>query len=122
MITLTNKDFLIATKTKDYIKLMDSMLINVSNKEIIYKDKIRYYSLDLLEAIYKANDCIDRKKLEGYLESILGNIVMIDFILELFLERSYFSQKNIMKLTNLLIEVKRMSTKWIENSLKEAKC
>ncbi|MEG1506832.1 MAG: hypothetical protein RR478_04990 [Bacilli bacterium] len=122
MITLTNKDFLIATKTKDYIKLMDSMLINVSNKEIIYKDKIRYYSLDLLEAIYKANDCIDKKKLEGYLESILGNIVMIDFILELFLERSYFSQKNIMKLTNLLIEVKRMSTKWIENSLKEAKC
>lgn len=119
MNSITNSNFLIASKAKEVILRINNVLCNIPRKDYYYKDQTNKYSIYLLEYIYEANECKDIDRLAILLNKILTNIAMIDFLLERFMLNKYINEKSLIKICELLIEIKKMCVVWINKKDKE---
>ena len=114
------KEFLILTKCKEFINLLDDVIENIPKKDIYYKNKLKEISINLLYYINKTNNEEDYNKINSYKVEIKSLIELIDYILERLYIKKYISKNSINKLGYKLIEINKMSSKWIENKIRYA--
>ena len=114
------KEFLILTKYKGFINLLDDVIENIPKKDIYYKNKLKEISINLLYYINKTNNEEDYNKINSYKVEIKSLIELIDYILERLYIKKYISKNSINKLGYKLIEINKMSSKWIENKISYA--
>ena len=114
------KEFLILTKYKEFINLFDDVIENIPKKDIYYKNKLKEISINLLYYINKTNNEEDYNKINSYKVEIKSLIELIDYILERLYIKKYISKNSINKLGYKLIEINKMSSKWMENKISYA--
>ena len=114
------KEFLILTKYKEFMNLFDDVIENVPKKDIYYKNKLKEISINLLYYINKTNNEEDYNKINSYKVEIKSLIELIDYILERLYIKKYISKNSINKLGYKLIEINKMSSKWMENKISYA--
>lgn len=114
------KEFLILTKYKEFINLLDDVIENIPKKDIYYKNKLKEISINLLYYINKTNNEEDYNKINSYKVEIKSFIELIDYILERLYIKKYISKNSINKLGYKLIEINKMSSKWMENKISYA--
>ena len=114
------KEFLILTKYKEFINILDDVIENIPKKDIYYKNKLKEISINLLYYINKTNNEEDYNKIDTYKVEIKSLIELIDYILERLYIKKYISKNSINKLGYKLIEINKMSSKWIENKISYA--
>ena len=115
-----SKEFLILTKYKEFINLLDDVIENIPKKDIYYKNKLKEISINLLYYINKTNNEEDYNKIDTYKVEIKSLIELIDYILERLYIKKYISKNSINKLGYKLIEINKMSSKWMENKISYA--
>ena len=108
-----NSEFYIASSVKKFIISLDSIIINVPNKEKYFKEQIYINSNNLLEYIYLANYQNTDNRSE-YQKLILTKISMLDFYFEYLFTKKYISQKVCKKYCNQLLNIRKMIFKWIK--------
>ena len=118
MSKVNNKDFLIISKYKSFIINLDNLLDNIPKKDIIYKDRIKSSSIDILKSIFIIDNSSNINEINNNYSNIKANISLIDFYLERFLLKRYLSNSNVEKLTVKLIEINKMSYVWVNNKIK----
>lgn len=103
---------IITTKIKKLIEYMDKILINYPTKEKELKINIINKLYELLELSYMANINIDtyNNKLK-----ILVNIKMIDYYINISLNKKIINYKKYYNIGNMLLEITKMTYKWINN-------
>lgn len=114
------KEFLILTKYKEFINILDDVIENIPKKDIYYKNKLKEISINLLYYINKTNNEEDYNKINSYKVEIKSLIELIDYILERLYIKKYISKNSINKLGYKLIEINKMSSKWMENKISYA--
>ena len=114
------KEFLILTKYKEFINILDDVIENIPKKDIYYKNKLKEISINLLYYINKTDNEEDYNKINNYKVEIKSLIELIDYILERLYIKKYISKNNINKLGYKLIEINKMSSKWMENKISYA--
>ena len=114
------KEFLILTKYKEFITMLDDVIENIPKKDIYYKNKLKEISINLLYYINKTNNEEDYNKINSYKVEIKSLIELIDYILERLYIKKYISKNSINKLGYKLIEINKMSSKWMENKISYA--
>ena len=114
------KEFLILTKYKEFINILDDVIENIPKKDIYYKNKLKEISINLLYYINKTNNEEDCNKVINYKVEIKSLIELIDYILERLYIKKYIAKNSINKLGYKLIEINKMSSKWIENKISYA--
>ena len=114
------KEFLILTKYKEFINLLDDVIENIPKKDIYYKNKLKEISINILYYINKTNNEEAYNKIDTYKVEIKSLIELIDYILERLYIKKYISKNNITKLGYKLIEINKMSSKWMENKISYA--
>ena len=115
-----SKEFLILTKYKEFINILDDVIENIPKKDIYYKNKLKEISINLLYYINKTNNEEDYNKINSYKVEIKSLIELIDYILERLYIKKYISKNSINKLGYKLIEINKMSSKWMENKISYA--
>lgn len=115
-----SKEFLILTKYKELINILDDVIENIPKKDIYYKNKLKEISINLLYYINKTNNEEDYNKINNYKVEIKSLIELIDYILERLYIKKYVSKNSINKLGYKLIEINKMSSKWMENKISYA--
>ena len=114
------KEFLILTKYKEFINILDDVIENIPKKDIYYKNKLKEISINLLYYINKTNNEEDYNKINSYKVEIKSLIELIDYILERLYIKKYVSKNSINKLGYKLIEINKMSSKWMKNKISYA--
>ena len=114
------KEFLILTKYKEFINILDDVIENIPKKDIYYKNKLKEISINLLYYINKTDNEEDYNKINNYKVEIKSLIELIDYILERLYIKKYISKNSINKLGYKLIEINKMSSKWMENKISYA--
>lgn len=112
MFRINNNDFKILNYYKTFLTHLDDVLENVPRKDMYFKDYIRNISLDLLNNILMASYSDNKKE---YFTSIKGNIATLDFLLDRLFDKRYASEKAIYKISLELVEINKMTTRWINN-------
>ena len=113
MLYISNNDFKILTKFKDFLMKVDNYLENVPRKDMYYKDMIRNCMIEFLNYIFLISyeeDINNIKRLKGIIKSKLA---MLDFMLERLYIKKYISEKALYNLGNDLVEINKMTTSWI---------
>ena len=100
--------------------MLDDGIENIPKKDIYYKNKLKEISINLLYYINKTNNEEDYNKINSYKVEIKSLIELIDYILERLYIKKYISKNSINKLGYKLIEINKMSSKWMENKISYA--
>ena len=102
---------------RELIILIDKNMDNFPKKDIELKNRMRMNSYDLLELAYEANstqDIGDKKKL---LNRIIAKIKIIDFLLNLSLDKKIITEKKYYKFGNKMDDITKYIIGWA-NSIK----
>ena len=111
-----NDRFLVVRHVKDFIYLIDEMVINFPRKDFVIKNRIMNDSMDILELIYLANSSDINKELRY---KILGKLSMLDFYLEKSYKNNIISEKVLRKYSNRIANITKLIYGWIRS---ESKC
>ncbi len=96
--------------------MIDKELENFPKKEIELKNRIKINSYDILELSYEANSIEDIKEKQKILQKILSKIKVIDFLLNLSLDKELINKKKYLKLANKIDDITKYTVGW-NNSL-----
>ncbi len=107
---MRQNSFLIITKIKDYIKLIDGYVANIPKKDLYIKNKIYNTSFDLIEKVFELNET-DIKK-ERHL--LLAKLNTLDFLFEFLYCKKYISSKQLEKIAYKLLEINKMIGAWLK--------
>lgn len=113
-----NKEFIILSKAKLLINKIDDLLENVPRKDMFYKDKIKEYTLNLIDNIIHINNEYYNKD-PILFNNISSNLMMIDLLLERLLVKKYISEKSLIKVSNILVEIRKMTISWSKHIINE---
>ena len=108
MAEITNKEFIILTKSKDLIFYIDDILENVPRKDMYYKDRIRDYCHQIIYNIIYINN----SKIKDI--TYFSNISLIDLYLERLVKKNYISLSTSNKVAVKLTEINKMCNTWRE--------
>ena len=100
--------------------MIDTELENFPKKEIELKNRIKTNSFDILELSYEANSIEDIRVKVQLLQKILAKIKVIDFLLNLSLDKEMIPSKKYIKLANKIDDITKYTVGWI-NSLTGSK-
>ena len=112
-----NNDFVIIKNIKLFIYSLDSIIVNIPNRDKIIKDRLYNTSYNILYLVYRCNFNSENKK--EYYKDILSNISMIDFYIERCLKSKYINNKVCEKMSKDLLKITKMIYGWIKS---ESKC
>lgn len=101
---------------RELLVLIDKQMDNFPNKDIELKNRIRTNSFDLLEISYEANSTQDVELKKNLLNRALAKIKVIDFLLNLSLDKEIINQKRYYKFGNKIDDVTKYIIGW-QNSL-----
>lgn len=100
--------------------MIDKELENFPKKEIELKNRIKTNSFDILELSYEANSIEDVKIKIQLLQKVLAKIKVIDFLLNLSLDKDMMSSKKYLKLANKIDDITKYTVGWL-NSMTASK-
>lgn len=116
MFRISNNDFKILIKYKDFMHNMDNILENIPRKDMFYKDKLRNIEINLLNNIFVCSYEINKDVLIKYYSLIKADISLIDFLLDRLHSKKYINEKTLYKIGLDLIEINKMVTGWLNGS------
>lgn len=106
-------------KVIEYIRqlliMIDKELENFPKKEIELKNRIKTNSFDILELAYEANSLEDTKVKIQILQKVLAKIKVIDFLLNLSLDKEMISTKKYLKLANKIDDITKYTIGWVNS-------
>ena len=111
-----NNDFIIIKNIKLFIYSLDSIIVNIANRDKIIKDRLYNTSYNILYLVYRCNYNSENKK--EYYKDILSNISMIDFYIERCLKNKYINNKVCEKISKDLLKITKMIYGWIKSESK----
>lgn len=117
MFKISNNDFKVLSKYKEYMDKIDNILENVPRRDMYYKDKLKSTLDNLLKYIFKSSYETDEERLKKYYVEIKSDIALIDFMLDRLHNKKYISEKSLYKLGNDLVEINKMVTGWLNGKL-----
>lgn len=103
---------------REFIIRIDVELQNYPKKEIEIKNRIRVNTYDLLEIAYEANITVDEKRKAELIFQILAKIKVIDFLLNLSLDKNLITEKKYYKLGKRIDDIAKFANGWAKNTLK----
>ena len=108
-------EFRLLFKTKYLLRYIEeNILINIPKIHNCYRVGIEENVIDLNKNIIRAN--INEGNIRNkYQKEVLVNIAMIDLYLSILLDLNIINKKKFMTISNLLNEIKKMCTGWINN-------
>ena len=112
-----SKEFLILTKYKEFLNILDNLLENIPKKDYFYKNKLKDLSIDLLIIINTINNEENYSFIKNYKVKINVLINTIDYLIERMFIKGYTSSSNVKKVCYKLTEINRMSNKWLDNKI-----
>ena len=113
----SSKEFLILTKYKDFMNILDKIIENIPKKDYFYKNKLKELSIELLYSINKTNNEDNYKLISSYKVEINSLINTIDYIIERLFIKGYIVETSLKKVSYKLSEINRMSNKWLDNKI-----
>lgn len=119
MFKINNNDFKILVKYKEFLNILDNILENIPRKDIFYKDKIRHIAMNLLHNILLASYEVNYDNLNNCKVSIKSDIALLDFMLDRLYQKRYINEKCIFNCGQILIEINKMTTGWINAKVKD---
>ena len=90
---------------REMIVAIDGQLVNFSKKDIELKNRIRMNTYDLLEIAYQANTIEDIDEKKELIALMIAKIKVIDFLLNLSLQKQLITQKKYIKLIDFLLNM-----------------
>ena len=111
-----NNYFIIIKNIKLFIYSLDSIIVNIPNRDKIIKDRLYNTSYNILYLVYRCNYNSENKK--EYYKDILSNISMIDFYIERCLKNKYINNKVCEKISKDLLKITKMIYGWIKSESK----
>lgn len=109
-------DFLIITKYKHFIIIVEEELINCPKKNHYFKDRIIFKLYDILKIIYETN--IKLNKLDS-IEQLLIEFKILDFLIKRSMDQGIICYKRFIFLGNNLNEIVRMCYGWRNSEKKK---
>lgn len=113
MLKISNNDFKVLIKSKEFLDKIDNLLENVPRKDMYYKDKLRSVCDNLLQNIFEASYELDKNNINYYYKKIKSNIAHIDFMLDRLHTKKYISSTNLYRIGTLLVEINKLVTGWL---------
>lgn len=113
----SSKEFLILTKYKDFLNILDKIIENIPKKDYFYKNKLKELSIELLYSINKTNNEDNYKLISSYKVEINSLINTIDYIIERLFIKGYIVETSLKKVSYKLSEINRMCNKWLDNKI-----
>lgn len=95
--------------------MIDKELENFPKKEIELKNRIKTNSFDILELSYEANSIEDKKSKIEKLQKVLAKIKIIDFLLNLSLDKEMINTKKYLKLANKIDDITKYIIGWLNS-------
>ena len=109
-----NENFKIAKYIKEFIFVLDEILINYPRRDFELRNRLLYDSYNLLELIYQANYMSKQERKPLQIQALM-KINLLDFYLESSFKKRIISERQSIKLSGKLLLISKMIYKWIEN-------
>ena len=100
---------------RQLILAVDKELDNFPKKDIEIKNRIRASSYDLLELAYEANTAEDIEFKKIQLTKMVSRVKIIDFLLNLSLDKVLITQKKYYKLAARIDDIIKYTTGWFKS-------
>lgn len=109
-----NDNFNIIRYIKEFIITLDDYLINYPRREFELRNRLVNDSYELLEFVYFANYSKLDKRYDVQIKCLM-KINLIDFYIEYSFKKKIISEKQSIKLSNLLLNINKMMYGWINH-------
>ena len=115
--------FKVIQYTRELLLMIDKEMENFPKKDIELKNRIRNNTYDILELNYEANSTQDVVLKTKLLNKVFAKLKIIDFLLNLSLDKKIITQKKYYKLADKIDDVLKYETGWMNqlNTVKERK-
>lgn len=113
MFRISNNEFKVLIKSKDFLIKLDKILENVPRKDMYYKDKLRNVCDNLLENIFECSYELDNN-FNNYYKKIKANIAQIDFMLDRLYTNKYINSTTLYRIGTDLVEINKLVTGWLK--------
>lgn len=100
---------------RELIVVIDIRLDNFPKKELEIKNRIKSNSYDLLELAYEANSIENIEKKKELIYKMLAKVKVIDFLVNLSLDRDLIAKKHYLKLGARLDDIARYTGGWLKS-------
>ena len=122
LLEQTNKKICIITyndiQAKNLLKNLNyfnKKVVYFPKKEIELKNRIKTNSFDILELSYETNSIEDVKTKIQLLQKVLAKIKVIDFLLNLSLDKEMITSKKYLKLANKIDDITKYTVGWVNS-------
>lgn len=99
---------------REMILRVDKELDNFPKKDVELKNRIRISTFDLLELSYEANSIQDIEHKKILLTKMIAKVKIIDFLLNLSLEKQLITEKKFFKLAIKLEDIAKYTNGWLK--------
>ena len=113
MFRISNNEFKVLIKSKEFLIKIDKILENVPRRDMYYKDKLRNVCDNLLENIFECSYELD-DNFNHYYKKIKSNIAQIDFMLDRLYTNKYISSTTLYRIGTDLVEINKLVTGWLK--------
>ena len=116
----SNDNFKLLSNSEKTIDYINKLLVNYPKKEIVLKQNIEKTMYLIIENIfsYRIEDTIRIK--QKYLKMLVIQIAMLDYYMRISYKKKIISSKKYMAVSNLLIEMRKLSYGVIRSEKKES--
>lgn len=112
---MREEKFKIIQFIRELLYKIESELDNFPKKDIEIKNRIKTATYDLLEQAYLANTTLDIELKKRLIEQIIAKIKVIDFLLNLSLDRELINGKRYIKLGEKLDNITKYANGWLNS-------
>ena len=112
---MKSEKFKVIDFIRQLILAVDKELDNFPKKDIELKNRIRSSSYDLLELAYEANTTDDITLKKNRLTKMISRVKIIDFLLNLSLDKALITQKKYYKLAARIDDIIKYTTGWLKS-------
>lgn len=117
---MRTEKFKILQFIRELIISIDKEMINFPKKDIELKNRIRSNSYDILELVYEANATFDNKDKIKLLQKAVAKLKIIDFLLNISLDKEIITQKRYIKFGNRIDDILKYISGLINSLVKNS--
>lgn len=111
---MKEEKFKVIQLIRDLVVAIDNEMINYPKKDIEIKNRIRTNTYDILELSYRANISTDIEYKKKIIFDIIAKIKVIDFLLNLSLDKKLISEKKYYSFGRRLDDIAKYANGWIK--------
>ena len=114
-----NSNLILLKKVKCFALLLDKYLENIPKDDYYYKQEIRSVIKDIIKNVVIVNTAKNFEDIKIFALTIEGDISLLNYYLELIMDKKYISERNLKKLTRYIVEISKINYAWLE---KKSEC